>query len=660
MGLLQRLGIRKGVADRYFDLKSPPVSLLYGGEKNALRNEYRQLPIVYAVINAIASRVASVTPRFYRTGTDTEVTHPVIDRLMAPRMGWTWSHWLQAWVISKNLHGEFLATKSESLVNGVPVSLDNIGYTRYQPEYDRDGQFVGWNVDSKKVYEPSEVIFDRFVNPWDDIRGMSKLEAARVSNETEWSARRFNKRFFDNDATPGGYFKAPEGLTEPQRQRMRHDMIEARKGAENAHSWVLLEGETSIEQIGLSQRDAQFIEQFNLTLHDICAVFGVDPAIIGFEKESKYASAKEARKYMWTDTVLPTLTDIARVLNSQLLEPYGITLDFDTDGIEALQTNFNETVEAAEKLYNMGVPFNMINERLELGFDPVPGGDDPKPQGSPMMLDHEPEAKKEVVIGPKVEEGPVKREEINRSVDAVVLKAINDPVDKLVSGLDRKLKRFFFDVKKQLEREAKSWTFEQTKEIDGETIDNAITFDRLASIILEFLTESGVIGWNQITNENVSITNPPEAVLNMVANRAGMIKEVAENAKEEVRKKVQDAVREAIEDGLTERETTQRILDGLDGAIENLQSRAKTIARTEVHAAHSEARFHAMEDSEPVAKRWVAAGDARGTHIANAERGIVDWNETYNGGLRYPLDSGPASEVVNCRCALVPYYEGEV
>jgi HK97 family phage portal protein len=386
----------KGISDTYFDLKRPATALL-GGDATTLVNEYQQLPVVYAAVNAIAMRAASVDPKFYRVGTDTEVeSHPAIDRLMRPAMGWNWPQFIQAWVISKKVYGEFLARKSRDVENNVPVTLKITKYGNYKPSFD-NGAWSGWTIDGV-TYGIDEVLYDKYPNPWDEVRGLSPLFPARVANETEWAARRFNKRFFDNDATPGGYFKSPMGLTEPQRQRLKNELIESRKGRESAHSWLLLEGDTEVTQLGLSHRDSQFIEQFSQTLHDVCGVLQVDPACIGFEKESKYASAKEARKYLWTDAVLPTLRSIESVINRQFLKPYSLSIFFDTEGIEALQDNFHETVSTAEKLWKMGVPFNALNERFDMGFEPIPGGDEPRPSVSPMMLDHEPQVK-EAIIG---------------------------------------------------------------------------------------------------------------------------------------------------------------------------------------------------------------------------------------------------------------------
>ncbi len=646
----------KGVSDTYFDLRSPPVGFLKGAEGGSLQNEYKQLPIIYSVINAISKRVSSVPVKFYRAGTDTEVSHPVIDRLMQPTGTLTWPQFLQTWVILRELRGQVLIHISEEMSTGVPDYLKPIQPDKYKPWHDQR-DWRGWTISGKNV-EKEQTIYDRYVNPWSDIEGLSPLNAARLSNETEWSARQFNKRFFDNDATPGGYFRAPSGLTERQRQALKHDMIESRKGAQNAHQWVLLEGDAEIAQIGLSQRDAQFVEQFNLTLHDICAVYGVDPAIIGFEKESKYASAKEARKYMWTDVVIPYLHNIEAVLNNQLLGEYGVQMSFDTSQIDALQSNYTETVLAAEKLYKMGVPFNMINERLGLGFDEIPGGDEPKPVAGPVMFIEEPEQRKEYLVGPDQKEGALDVGEITRAVNHIKWKNATGEVATLRSKLEKKLKNYFRQVQRRLREklpESKGISKDITITVDD--IDDAVETREVASIIMQFLTEAGVVGWSQITGVSRDFDNPPQAVLELVSQRAGMVKEITDNARKEIRNIVGDA----IEQGLSEEQTIRELRSRLDHSIDNLQSRARSIARTEVHTAHSEARHRAMDETVPVAKRWIAAPDARDSHLACESQGVVEWGDTFANGLQYPLEpGGPPGEVINCRCILEPIYEGEL
>lgn len=100
-------------------------------------------------------------------------------------------------------------------------------------------------------------------------------------------------------------------------------------------------------------------------------------------------------------------------------------------------------------------------------------------------------------------------------------------------------------------------------------------------------------------------------------------------------------------------------------------ARAEVIVRTEVNRAFSlaaEARLQelvALFGADAVRKRWVSFTDdrTRKTHrAANARYGldgeaipVTARFEVGTARLRYPLDpDGPAAEVINCRCRLVP------
>ena len=643
-------------AKAYIDLKNPGASLVLGPNESRLKDEFSQLPIVYAVINAIAKRVARVPLRFYRPGTDNEIdNNPVIERLRKPTFTSGFSLWLQTWVINKETQGQAMFRMDREKIRGVPVSLWPVREGDFRPKID-NGIFLGWEFKTGQrwsFYETSEVIFDRYVHPSKHFEGLSPLEAARTANETEFEARRFNKKFFENDATPGHHWNFPDGMNDAQMSRWRHELEEKRRGTENAHGLVITTGSVNHETIGISQRDAQFIEQMGLTLHDVCAVFGVDPAIIGFEKESKYASAKEARRYFWSDVIVPYLTTISGTLTEQFTRNFGVECRFDLSGIEALQANMVERSTVAKVFYDMGVPFNIINERLDLGFPEIAGGDEPKPMGSPMLF-HAPEEEAEEKSYSDLQDT---LNEVRKLHRVEKWKGITRGVRDLTSKLNRKLKTYFFEVKKKLEVEIDKHLSDYVQKVtrpDMGAIDDAVNLEKLVRLVTGFLTDAGVIGWSQILGRDFS--EPPQAVLDMVAGRATMVRNIGENARKEIR----NIVGEAIDSGLSEADTRELLMERLDHSISNLQSRATAIARTEVHTAHSIARHDAMEETGPVGKRWIAAIDARESHAECEGQGVIKWDEPFANGLQFPHEpGGPAEEVINCRCILEPIYAGE-
>src|SRR5690625_1226606 len=116
-------------------------------------------------------------------------------------------------------------------------------------------------------------------------------------------------------------------------------------------------------------------------------------------------------------------------------------------------------------------------------------------------------------------------------------------------------------------------------------------------------------------------------------------------------------IRELVEYGMQEGQTLTEIgLNLMKVSSEIARYRSHVIARTETHFAAGFANETAAEESGlDLEKEWVAAWDdrTRETHIeADGQR--VPLGGRFNVGgyeLEYPGDaSGPASEVIMCRC----------
>jgi hypothetical protein len=127
------------------------------------------------------------------------------------------------------------------------------------------------------------------------------------------------------------------------------------------------------------------------------------------------------------------------------------------------------------------------------------------------------------------------------------------------------------------------------------------------------------------------------------------------NISDTTRHHIQHVVEHALNDGLSVPEIQRRIVEKTGGQI--ARTRARTIAKTEVHAAASAGSQTAIESLQrPYRKEWIAAtqpGRTRPWHLtANGQ--IVDGDEqfTVDGeGLRYPGDPmGSARNIINCRC----------
>jgi len=114
---------------------------------------------------------------------------------------------------------------------------------------------------------------------------------------------------------------------------------------------------------------------------------------------------------------------------------------------------------------------------------------------------------------------------------------------------------------------------------------------------------------------------------------------------------VQSQVDLALKDGLSVESLRQSIADVFDGFS---QTRALTIARTEVGSAASFGQMVGAVASGATTKVWLTSRDShvRGNHD-HMEQEAVPINNTFSNGGRFPSDpSLSAGERINCRCAM--------
>lgn len=146
-----------------------------------------------------------------------------------------------------------------------------------------------------------------------------------------------------------------------------------------------------------------------------------------------------------------------------------------------------------------------------------------------------------------------------------------------------------------------------------------------------------------------SVASVREAIRKRTARLAGLIGDTT--AREVL------AVIEASERaGLTVEETSRLVGRAVYGE-ERVDARSTMIARTESAGALSQGSWDQAKEMGDLyrTKEWLAFSDAetRETHTACMAEGPVPIDQPFSNGLMYPLDpSGPADEVINCRCVL--------
>jgi HK97 family phage portal protein len=640
------------------------------GEAQKVTKPYAQIPIVYACVRARATNVAQVPLDLFQG--DAEVSAGPVWALLDnpnPRMS-KYQLW-EGVVTCMDLKGNAYILQDERLSKGVPLYLWLLNPERVDIAKDRNtGEFVGYWLKhagrDTEFLEPERMIHFRTFNPWDDLLGLSPLDVARLTYETEWEAIQYNRNFFANDATPGLAFVSEQRLPDVYRQQLQKELIDRRKGTQHAHGAVLLEGGMDVKVVGLSQKDIQFLEQRKFNREEVCMIYKVPKAEVELYEDMNYATALSADRSFWKKTLIPIGVSVTAKLNRAFLGRFDLTAKFDWHAVDALNSELLEKVVAADKLVNMGFPLNAVNRRLQLGFEEVEGGDEPrKPGPIPLSLQQLGKARERKSI-----EGPVTEPLSVLSSGALGAKwvKIMTPLLPIIGAAGADVRNYFHEVKQRIlrvfaKRAHGRWV---AKEINWNEIDERAIVDAFSSADLQEALEKHIrkalgLGASSVAGATPYKIDSPEAK-RIIQEKLIKVLEVNETGKGQVIEALRGIIAESIEEGVGPQLVAERIFDELSEQMKNLANRAKTIARTEINGSFSRGRWDAMAETEPVGLRWIASQDekVRDTHdeLDGKTCKIDSAFHTLDGDIRYPHDPDAVPALtINCRCTFEAIYE---
>lgn len=261
--------------------------------------------------------------------------------------------------------------------------------------------------------------------------------------------------------------------------------------------------------------------------------------------------------------------------------------------------------------------------------------------------------------------------------------AYADAIDGMTARIESSLKEFAADdakwaadvaAGKKDAKAYKAWRKDQALHNDRlKALKKALTQDLTAAdkMAMAYVNRvpAGVYaeGMNFATYEiehgakaNTSFTlYNKNTVMELVANEPGLLPQAAFDKAKDMAwnsRHVTSAVTQAVLQG----QTIPQLAASIAGIAAMDQRAAMKAARTAMTSAHSLGKLKGYERAAgmgiDVEKQWSAALDSRtrGSH-RHLDGEVAKLDAEFSNGLKYPGDpDGPASEVYNCRCTLVP------
>jgi HK97 family phage portal protein len=355
---------------------------------------------VYACATLRAKNLASLPMRAYRlvNGEQVEVTDGAFADLMrSVNPHWTYNRLIQMTELSLCLWGQaFWILERGPNGQGTPREIWWARPDRMRCVPDAQNYIAGWIYDwnnERLSFFPEEVIWFRYPNPLDEFTGLSPIASSRLAIDTAAGALQSNNAIFKNGLQIAAVVSPQDKETAWSREQVEQlrDNLERRfKGADKAHRLAVLGQAASFQTIGVSPKDAQFIELMKWSRGDVASVFAVPPELIGDHEHATYSNIEQAYKAFWTDALIPEAAMIASEITEQMLKffPEVDYVEFDTQHISALQPDKASLVEQAAKWVAMGVPLNKVLSEIAPHLLPESGayewGD--RPMVAPMPL----------------------------------------------------------------------------------------------------------------------------------------------------------------------------------------------------------------------------------------------------------------------------------
>jgi HK97 family phage portal protein len=175
------------------------------------------------------------------------------------------------------------------------------------------------------------------------LYGVSPIQAGRRVVTKSNSSYDASVSMFQNMGASGFISAKSRSVEDPSLTPEQAEMIEkklAKKtGPRNAGKPLVTSVPLEWQQMGMSPVDLAIIESDKMDLRTICNIFHVPSELFNDAANKTYSNTKEAGSAVYTNAVIPALTQFRDAFNQKIQKVYGkeIYVDFDTSMISELQ-----------------------------------------------------------------------------------------------------------------------------------------------------------------------------------------------------------------------------------------------------------------------------------------------------------------------------------
>jgi len=343
-----------------------------------------RLSAVYACVRILSESMASLPFILYRPGKNrgkVEVTNHWLYRLFHLRPNrfqnpFEWREMLMGHLALRgNAFCRIVGNANGEITDLIPIHPDRISLVLSQSQADEYSYRI---IDrfGNQTFLPRSAVWHLRGLSSDGMIGLSPIEMARESFGLALAAQDYGSRFFANDAKPtGGWIEYPGTFKDkPARDNFRESYQNA-QGAMNRGKVLVLEAGMKYHEVGVTNKEAQFLELRKFQVTDIARLFRVPPHMIADLDRATNNNIEQQSIEFVRYTMRPWAERWEASIRADLmLDDEGLDCEFDFAALMRGDANSRATYYSA--MVSMGA-LTRNEVRIAENYTPLPGLDEP-------------------------------------------------------------------------------------------------------------------------------------------------------------------------------------------------------------------------------------------------------------------------------------------
>lgn len=652
-------------------LKGKLFNIQQAGGIGGLASPYRQHEFVYKCIRKNAESVAAAPWRLRRKGTDKVVesgpefrlfrdVNPTLNRFQL------WEG-ITTWLM---MNGEAFIAPIESIGQQAGLTTVPAGIRLLDPRKVKErivgGELQYWTYGNERL-APEDITHIQLFNPFNPYRGMGPMEVARGAADLDFKAMIYNRSFFDGGAVPVGLLKPNRSMKSDKRKRALESFKESHEGVDKRNVGMLPFG-VDYQEVGMTHRDMEYPFIRQDSPERIMTVFGTNEVVMGrAAKDLNRATAYAMKRLYYEQTIEPIWMLYEAEMESSWFPRYMPDYEgfFDREAVAELQDMLSERILDMKGLEEAGLTPDEAAEYMKLK---IPKGKNGRNRRLvPFNL-----VPVEDVIGatgraataPAGAGGAPKA--VTKNLKGPAIATFNRARRPIEKRMARGLKKYFYALRRAALAEADDALEElsgrpdvQKAELDGldwAAWEKRIQKENAAGLAASH--EAGITLAEEMVGATTYTLRNPNAQA-FLSNKSFQMRGITRR----IRRRIDESLSLGIRNG----ETIEDLKNRIRREFSYAEARSSMIARTEVTGAMNGGQVAVFGEAGVEKKEWLANDESEveshgnpGSDRRSYMQGeIVALGKTFSNGLEFPGGNGPAEEVVNCNCTLLPVIETE-